>query len=91
MSNYKSEQRKTQKRYKKKVVGKSIFDDSPTLIVNSYRVPNAYRRAVDDVITAYRSGVPFNRAVDQASTIDPAHINRNKLAEHTLRTIANDC
>lgn len=90
MSNYGKEARKTQKRYKQKVVGRSVFDDNPTLIVNTYRVPNAYREAVADVITAFRHGIPFNKAVDQAATIDPDHINRNKLAEHTLRTIAND-
>lgn len=90
MSNYRKEARKTQKRYKQKVIGKSVFDNNPTLIVSTYRVPNAYKEAVENAITAYRHGISFNKAIDQAATIDPDHINRNKLAEHTLRTIAND-
>ena len=88
-----SQQRKhpiNNRRYKPKVVSRSIFDNEPTLIVNEYRVPNAYAEAVQNVITAYRDGVPFNKAVDNVSTTNPHHINRNKLAEHTLRTIAND-
>ena len=86
-----SQQRKQSiRRYKPKVVSRSIFDNEPTLIVNEYRVPNAYAEAVQNVITAYRDGVPFNKAVDNVSTTNPHHINRNKLAEHTLRTIAND-
>lgn len=76
--------------YTKQVVSKSAFDDNPTLIINHYRTPHAYARAVSDVLTAFRSGIPFNRAVDQVSALDPHHLNRNKLAEHTLKTIAND-
>lgn len=77
--------RYTQERY-----GRSVFDDSPTLIINRYHTPNGYHRAVCDVLTAYKSGIPFNRAVDQVTALDPHHINRNKLAEHALKTIAND-
>ena len=76
--------------YRKEVRAKSVFDDSPTLIINRYHTPNGYRDAVTNVITAYKSGIPFNKAVDQVTALDPTHINRNKLAEHTLKTIAND-
>lgn len=78
------------RKYKAKVIAKSVFDDDPTLTIHHYRVPNTYLRAVNDVITAYRAGIPFNRAVDQVFTLDPSHMNRNRLAEHVLRTIAND-
>ncbi len=78
------------RKYKPRVIGKSIFDGSPTLIINEYHTPNGYHRAVTDVLTAYRSGIPFNRAIDQVYALDPNHLNRNKLAEHALKTIAND-
>lgn len=90
MSSYTDKQQKTHKRYNKKVISKSMFDGNPTLIINTYRTPSAYRKAVVDVITAYKHGIPFNRAVDQVYALDPNHINRNKLAEHTLKYIANE-
>lgn len=77
-------------RYTQEKYGKSVFDDSPTLTINRYHTPNGYKRAVQDVISAYKNDVPFNRAVDQVCALDPNHLNRNKLAEHTLKTIAND-
>lgn len=76
--------------YRKEVRSKSAFDDSPTLIINRYHTPNGYYDAVQDVLTAFKSGIPFNRAVDQVYALDSTHLNRNKLAEHTLKTIAND-
>ena len=78
------------KNYRQIYYGKSIIDNSPTLIINHYHVPNAYFDAVKDVITAFKNGIPFNRAVDQVSALNPNTINRNKLAEHTLKFIAND-
>ena len=90
MPKAKPNQRRSYRKYKAKTVRKSIFDDSPTLIVNDYLVPNAYRDAVTDVITAYRQGISFNRSVDQVHTLYAGKVNRNKLAEYTLRTIAND-
>lgn len=81
----------TKKRnYKRKYKRKSVFDGNPTLIINSYKVPKSYSAAVSDVLTAFRNGIPFNRAVDQVAAIYPKTINRNKLAEHTLRYIANE-
>lgn len=77
-------------RYRTDKYGKSIFDGSPTLTISRYRIPKPYLNAVNDVLTAYKQGIPFNRAVDQVATLDPDHINRNKLAEHALKTIAND-
>lgn len=77
-------------RYKQRRHGKSVFDGSPTLIVNSYKVPNAYSNAVKDVITAFRNGISFNKAVDQVAALYPRSVSRNKLAEHTLKFIAND-
>lgn len=76
--------------YRKESFGKSVFNGKPTLIINHYLVPASYRHAVLDVLTAFKSGIPFNRAVDQVYALDPNHLNRNKLAEHTLKTIAND-
>ena len=87
-----SERRNTRykNRYKKEVIGKSIFDDNPTLTLNHYWTPKAYLNPVNDVLTAYRQGIPFNRAVDQVFALNPNGINRNKLAEHALKTIANN-
>lgn len=81
---------KHNRHYKTQFYGKSIFDGSPTLVLNRYRVPKAYKQAVSDVLKAFHNGVPFNQAVDKVAALDPDHINRNKLAEHTLKTIAND-
>lgn len=77
-------------RYSKECHGKSVFDGKPTLIINRYHIPNGYKNAVINVITAYKSGIPFNKAIDQVYLLDSDHLNRNKLAEHTLKTIAND-
>lgn len=77
-------------RYNRESFGKSVFDDRPTLTINRYRTPIAYKDAVADVIKAFKHDIPFNRAVDQVAALDPNHINRNKLAEHALKTIAND-
>ena len=77
-------------RYTKETFGKSVFDNSPTLIINRYHAPNGYIKAVRNVLSAFHDGIPFNRAVDQVYALDPKHLNRNKLAEHTLKTIAND-
>lgn len=78
------------KRYYRETHGRSVFDGNPTLVLNRYRTPRAYADAVSQVLAAFHSGTPFNRAVDQISALDPAHLNRNKLAEYTLKTIAND-
>ena len=76
--------------YRKQVITKSAFDNNPTLIINHYHTPAVYSKAVSEVLNAFHSGTPFNRAVDQVFALDPHHLNRNKLAEHTLKTIAND-
>lgn len=67
----------------------SYFDKYPTLTVNRYWIPKQYKDAVDLSIKLYKSDVPFNKAIDQASAAYP-QTNRNKLAEHTLKYIAND-
>lgn len=90
MSQTKQHRKRYTKHYQQKVISKSAFDDSPTLIINEYRTPKPYANAVTDVLAAFHSGIPFNRAVDQVSSLDSHHLNRNKLAEHTLKTIAND-
>ena len=76
--------------YRRKSFGKSILDSKPTLILHHYWTPKQYLQPVADVLTAYKAGIPFNRAVDQVYTLDLNHLNRNKLAEHALKTIAND-
>ena len=82
-------QRDTPPRYRRKVRQRSPFDNSPTLITNEYYVPKQYAEAVKLVISARMSGTPFNKAVDHVASAYP-HLNRNKLAEHTLKTIANE-
>lgn len=88
--------RSKRSRYRKtttEVKDTSFFGKYPTLTVNQYWIPKVYTDAVKLVIQLYRSGVPFNRAVDQAYAAHPPDqqkISRNKLAEHTLKYIAND-
>lgn len=81
---------KSCRKYRKKSFGKSVFDDKPTLVLNRYWTPKHYIQPVQDVITAFKADVPFNKALDQVATLYSDSINRNKLAEHTLKTIAND-
>lgn len=90
MSKHKAYKQQQHKRYRTEVLGRSIFDGSPTLTVDRYRVPRTYEDAVKDVITAFKSGIPFNRAVDQVATLEQGRVNRDKLSEHTLKCIAND-
>lgn len=80
----------TNAKYKPKVKAKSLFDGNPTLIINRYWLPKPYIDPVHDVIKAYRAGIPFNRAVDQVAIIYADKVQRDKLAEHTLKSIAND-
>lgn len=68
---------------------KSYFDKYPTLTVNRYWIPKGYLEAVSQTISFYRSGIPFNKAVDEAHKNNPT-LKRNKIAEHTLKRIAND-
>lgn len=86
--------KKAKSTYRKKTVRldseRSYFDKYPTLTLNRYWIPTAYLDAVVLVIQLYRdSKFSFNRSVDQASAVYPK-LNRNKIAEHTLKTIAND-
>ena len=76
-------------KYKPKSFGKSVFDGNPTLIINRYWLPKPYIDPVNDVITAFNHDIPFNRAVDQVAALYPHTVNRDKLAEHTLKFIAN--
>ena len=70
----------------------SFFSKYPTITTNKYWIPKTYKDSVELAIQLYRSGISFNKALDQAYAVanDPNHINRNKLAEHTLKSIAND-
>lgn len=77
-------------RYKRRTYGKSVFDDNPTLILNRYWLPKTYVDPVNKVIAAFKAGIPFNKAVDQVAALYPHTVSRNKLAEHTLKYIAND-
>lgn len=76
--------------YRQRKYGKSLLDGNPTLILNRYWVPKQYRQPVAGVLSAFRSGTSFNKSVDQVAVVYGDAINRNKLAEHTLKTIAND-
>lgn len=75
--------------YRPKTISKSPFDNNPTLTINRYWIPKPYLQAVRDVITSYKSGTSFNKSVDHASDSYP-NLNRNKIAEHALKYIAND-
>lgn len=81
-------------RYQKKTIRldseKSYFDKYPTLTLNRYWIPKAYLDAVNLTLQLhYESRFSFNRSVDQAHAAYPK-LNRNKIAEHTLKYIAND-
>ena len=60
-----------------------------TVTINRYWIPKPYIDAVNLTIQLFKHDVPFNKAVDQAAASFP-NVNRNKLAEHTLKFIAND-
>lgn len=82
------------KRYHKKTVridsNHSYFDKYPTLTINRYWIPKPYLDAVHLTIQLYRDHkLSFNKAIDQAALTCP-NLNRNKIAEHTLKFIAND-
>lgn len=64
--------------------------DFNTLTTFEYLPPKPYVEPVKAVISLFRSGIPFNKACDQVVLFYPQKINRNKLALHTLKTIAND-
>lgn len=81
---------KQKRNYRKKSYGRSVIDDKPTLIVHQYIPPKSYRDAIADVLTAYHSGISFNKAIDQVVALYPSTINRENLVTHTLKTIAND-
>ena len=63
--------------------GTYVFDRKK---MQEYLPSEAYKA----VVNAIENGIPFNRAVDQVAALYPKTINRNKLAEHTLRYIANE-
>jgi hypothetical protein len=65
------------------------IDINTLVTTNEYNIPNKYKTAVAKVIQAYVSGLPFNRAVDRIAQ-EYKSLNRNTLAKHTLRHIAND-
>ena len=56
---------------------------------NDPHIPQQYKIAVISVINTYRTGIPFNKAVDQIAATYKS-LNRNTLAYHTLKYIAND-
>lgn len=76
-------------KYKPKVKAKSVFDGNPTLVVNRYWLPKPYIDPVHDVMTAVKNDIPFNKAVDQVAALYFDTISRDKLAEHTLKWLAN--
>lgn len=85
-----SNAKKKYRHYKRCEFGRSVLDSNPTLVLHRYIPPKTYRDAISDVLTAFRSGISFNRAVDQVAALNPKTINRDKLVEHTLKAIAND-
>lgn len=65
------------------------IDINKTLNTHDYHVPDKYKAAVELAIKVYRSGIPFNRAIDQTAASYKS-LNRNTLAKHTLFFIANE-
>lgn len=65
------------------------IDINTLVTTNEYHVPDKYKTAVAKVIQTYFSGLPFNRAVDKVAG-EYKSLNRNTLAKHTLKYIAND-
>lgn len=65
------------------------IDINTLVTTNEYHVPEKYKTAVSKVIQAYFSGLPFNKAVDKIAD-EYKSLNRNTLAKHTLKHIAND-
>ena len=64
--------------------------DFHTLVTtNDCHIPRQYKVAVQSVIVVYRSGISFNKSVDQVAASYKS-LNRNTLAKHTLKFIAND-
>lgn len=73
-----------------------------TVITHKYHIPkNYYKPAMLVIRLRMEKGIPFNRAVDIAVasfTADPKapdyipkdKLHRNKLAEHVLKSIANE-
>ena len=65
------------------------IDINTLVTTNEYNIPDKYKTAVNKVIQAYVSGLPFNRAIDKIAE-EYKSLNRNTLAKHTLKYIAND-
>lgn len=64
--------------------------DFHTLVTtNDCHIPQQYKVAVQSVIVVYRSGISFNKSVDQVAASYKS-LNRNTLAKRTLKFIAND-
>lgn len=74
------------KHYKKQY---TRIDLNNIVTTNEYQVPKKYQQAVEIVIKVYRSGISFNKSIDQVSASYKS-LNRNTLAKHTLKFIAND-
>lgn len=66
-----------------------FFEKYPNVSVYRYWIPKQYKPAVDLIIEILQPTTSFNKAVDQAADTFP-NLDRNKLAEHTLKYIAND-
>ena len=66
------------------------IDFNTIVTVNEYHVPSKYQAAVEKTLQAFRNGLPFNQAVDQ-TVASYKSLNRNTLAKHTLKYIANEC
>ena len=70
--------------------GRTTKVDINTLVTtHEHRISKNYVAAVDLVIKVYRSGISFNKAVDQVAA-SYKYLNRNTLAKHALGYIAND-
>lgn len=66
------------------------IDLNHIVTTNEYHVPKDYRRAVEKVLDTFRhSDLSFNKAVDQVAASYKS-LNRNTLAKHALKYLANE-
>lgn len=66
------------------------IDMNTIITVNEYHVPKNYKAAVENVLDLFKhSDIPFNQAVDQVAASHKS-LNRNTLAKHTLKYLANE-
>lgn len=67
----------------------AFYMKKTTITNHSYYIPKAYFKPAMLALNIFKSGIPFNKAVDQAAA-SYQNVNRNQLSKHLLKWIAND-